>query len=96
MRSGQGIGKRRRCHGSSQPNWHHAIVQSRPRSPRQLGGFTRDLEREARQGFFAVRLWHADDLVSAICRNYERLPEHIQNDIPLERVWTLVRGDDDL
>ena len=55
------------------------------------GGFTRDVEREARQGFFSVRLWHADDLVDAICRNYERLPEHIQNEIPLERVWTLVR-----
>ena len=60
------------------------------------GGFTRDLEREARQGFFTVRLWHADDLVSAVCRNYERLSEQIQNDIPLERVWTLVRGDGDL
>ena len=57
------------------------------------GGFTRDLEREARQSFFTVRLWGADDFVDAICRNYERLPEQIQNDIPLERVWTLVRDD---
>ena len=57
------------------------------------GGFTRDLVREARQSFFTVRLWGADDFVDAICRNYERLPEQIQNDIPLERVWTLVRDD---
>ena len=57
------------------------------------GGFTRDLEREARQSFFSVRLWGADDFVNAVCRNYERLPEQIQNDIPLERVWTLVRDD---
>ena len=57
------------------------------------GGFTRDLEREARQSFFTVRLWGAGDFVDAIGRNYERLPEQIQNDIPLERVWTLVRDD---
>ena len=54
------------------------------------GGFTRDVEREARQGFFSVRLWNANNLVDAICGNYERLPEQIQNEIPLERVWTLV------
>ncbi len=59
------------------------------------GGFTRDLEREARQSFFTVRLWGADDFVDAICRNYDRLPEQIQNDIPLERVWTLVRDDNE-
>ena len=57
------------------------------------GGFTRALEREARQSFFKVRLWRADDLVSAIYRTYEELPEQIQAEIPLERIWTLV-GDD--
>ena len=35
------------------------------------GGFTRDLEREARQSFFSVRLWHADDLVKGVCLNYD-------------------------
>ena len=55
------------------------------------GGFTRSLEREAKQDFFAVRLWHADDLVRAIYRTYENLPEQIQAEIPLERVWMLVR-----
>ncbi len=57
------------------------------------GGFTRALQREARQGFFTVRLWHADDLVSAIYRNYDRLSEQVQAEIPLERVWTLVRDE---
>ncbi len=60
------------------------------------GGFTRDLEREARQSFFRVRLWRAGDLVDAICRNYGQLSEQIQNEIPLERVWTVVRDDGDL
>ena len=57
------------------------------------GGFTRSLEREARQGFFTVRLWRADDLVSAIYRSYDRLSEQIQTEILLERVWTLVRDE---
>ena len=59
------------------------------------GGFTRSLEREAKQDFFAVRLWHAGDLVSAIYRTYENLPEQIQAEIPLERVWMLVHDKDD-
>ncbi len=57
------------------------------------GGFTGSLEREARQSFFTVRLWRAGDLVDALCRNYERLTESIQKEIPLERIWTLVRDE---
>ena len=60
------------------------------------GGFTSAAEREARQSFFTVRLWRADDFVNAIFRNYERLSEQIANEIPLERVWMLVRGDGEL
>jgi restriction system protein len=54
------------------------------------GGFTRDLEREARQSYFQVRLWNAKDLVDAIYRTYDRLPEEIQAELPLKRVWALV------
>ena len=60
------------------------------------GGFTHALKREARQAFFTVRLWQADDIVDAICKNYDRLPEQIQNEIPLERVWTIVRTEGEL
>ena len=60
------------------------------------GGFTSAAEKEARQSFFTVRLWRADDFVRALFRNYEHLPEQIANEIPLERIWTLVRGDDEL
>ena len=60
------------------------------------GGFTRDLEREARHSFFSVRLWHADDLVNGVCVNYDRLSEQIQSEVPLERIWTLVRDDGEL
>ncbi len=59
------------------------------------GGFTSAAEREARQSFFTVRLWGADDFVNAFFRNYDRLPEQIASEIPLERIWTLVRSDDE-
>jgi restriction system protein len=54
------------------------------------GGFTRATEAEARQGHFTVRLWNQRDLVEAIYRTYERLPEEIQAELPLRRIWALV------
>ena len=54
------------------------------------GGFNKKVMAESRQGYFAVRLWDSRDLVEAIYRNYERLPEEIQAELPLKRVWTLV------
>lgn len=54
------------------------------------GGFNRAVEAEARQGHFWVRLWNRDDLVAAICRNYDRLSAEIQAEIPLKKVWMLV------
>ena len=54
------------------------------------GGFNKVVLAESRQGYFAVRLWNSRDLVEAIYRNYERLPEEIQAELPLKRVWTLV------
>ena len=58
------------------------------------GGFTRALEREARLGYFKVRLWHADDVLSTLFRNYERMPEQLRNEVPLVRIWTLVPEED--
>jgi restriction system protein len=54
------------------------------------GGFTGPAEQEARQHHFSIRLWDASDLVNAIYRVYDQLPEEIQADLPLKRVWTLV------
>jgi restriction system protein len=54
------------------------------------GGFTKPVETEARLSFFTVRLWDANDLVEAVLKNYERLPEELRNDLPLKRIWALV------
>lgn len=54
------------------------------------GGFNKAVEQEARLSFFSVRLWDASDLVEAVFRNYDRLPEELQSELPLKRIWTLV------
>jgi restriction system protein len=53
-------------------------------------GFTRAAEKEARDQWFRLRLWKSVDVVDALLRVYEKLPEETQLQIPLERVWVLV------
>lgn len=57
------------------------------------GGVTQDVDREARQSYFTVRIWRSSDLIDAALRNYERLSGEIRNDLPLKRTWTLVLED---
>ena len=57
------------------------------------GGFTRAVEQEARQSHFTVRLWDSSDLVTAILRNYDRLPAEIQAELPLMQIWVMVVED---
>jgi restriction system protein len=53
------------------------------------GGLTRAAEKEIRQQFFQVRVWTADDLVREVTAAYDRLPDEIQAELPLKRVWAL-------
>jgi restriction system protein len=53
-------------------------------------GVTRDALRELWQKkFFRVRLWTADDILRELTAVYDRLPEEIQTELPLKRVWLL-------
>jgi len=54
------------------------------------GGFNKAVESEARLSFFSVRLWDANNLIEAVLKNYDRLPEELQNELPLKRIWALV------
>jgi restriction system protein len=54
------------------------------------GGFTAPTLEEARHAFFAVRLWDSDGLIEAVLRNYDALPESVQAELPLKRIWALV------
>lgn len=51
------------------------------------GGFRKTVISTARQLYFRVRLWDSSALMSALTASYERLPESVQAEIPLERVW---------
>ncbi len=53
-------------------------------------GFKDSVVREARQLFFEVRLWDSGDLVAALQKNFERLSEELQAELPLKRIWLLV------
>jgi restriction system protein len=55
------------------------------------GGFKDTLIREARNGFFKIRLWDQEALLSALFANYERLDEDLRAELPLKRIWTLAR-----
>jgi len=54
------------------------------------GGFKKSVLNEAKQSFFTIRLWDSGDLFKAIVRNYDRLPDELQAELPLKRCWALV------
>ena len=54
------------------------------------GGFKSSVYQEARTLFFEIRLWDADDLIEALAETYGQLPDDLQAELPLKRVWTLV------
>lgn len=54
------------------------------------GGFTRAVINEARLNFFNVRLWDSNDLIKAILKNYDKLSDSLQAELPLKRIWALV------
>jgi restriction system protein len=54
------------------------------------GGFNWVVEREVRNRFFEMRLWDGGDLVEHVLENYDRLPDDVQAELPLKRIWTLV------
>ena len=59
------------------------------------GGYTAPVGKEAARNFFKIRIWDADTLVQMIQEYYEQLPEDIQAELPLKRIWTLVQEEDE-
>ena len=58
------------------------------------GGFNRVVLEEARRSFFTVRLWDSGDLIEAVLKSYENLPDALQAELPLKRIWGLVLEED--
>jgi restriction system protein len=54
------------------------------------GGFKSSVSKKEAELFFKVRLWDSDDLIKALLDNYDKLPENIQAELPLKRIWVPV------
>ena len=58
------------------------------------GGYKGSVKKEAARVFFEIRLWGADDVVKMIQAHYDHLPDSLQAELPLKRIWTLVQSED--
>ena len=59
------------------------------------GGFKSSVSREVARLFFEIRLWGPDDLMREVLRLYDRLPDELQAELPLKRIWVLVPQSED-
>jgi restriction system protein len=54
------------------------------------GGFKGTVRTEAKQDYFKIRLWDAEDLLTALFSVYDRLPASLRSELPLQHIWALV------
>lgn len=59
------------------------------------GGFTKPVLTDARKDYFKIRLWDQGDLVDAILHDYERLDADIKAELPMKRIWVMVRDEEE-
>ena len=57
-------------------------------------GFKGTVRKESLSSIFTVRLWDATDVLSALFEAYERLPDDVRSQLPLQRTWSLVPPDE--
>jgi restriction system protein len=55
-----------------------------------MGGFNKTALQKSNELFFKVRLWDDKKFMAALLANYEKLPEQVQAELPLKRIWVLV------
>lgn len=53
-------------------------------------GWKGTVRAEARSDYFIMRLWDAEELLTALFSIYRELPEDVRSELPLQRVWALV------
>lgn len=53
-------------------------------------GFNNVALKSIRDLFFRVRLWDSKQLMSVLLKNYDNLPDEIQAELPLKRIWVVV------
>lgn len=53
-------------------------------------GFTAPVRQRINDLYFRVRLWDRQEILNALFSVYDKLPESIRAELPLQRIWTLV------
>lgn len=56
------------------------------------GGLSKPAREALRNEQMRVRVWEAADIVDAVLRTYDHLPDTIRTLLPLQRVWMLSDG----
>lgn len=59
------------------------------------GGFKASVNKEVARLFFQIRLWGPDELMREVLRHYDSLPDELQAELPLKRIWILVPPSED-
>jgi restriction system protein len=57
------------------------------------GGITTRAKQALATQRFTIHVWNADDLIDAVCRAYDRLPEEMQAALALKQVWIYVESE---
>jgi restriction system protein len=53
-------------------------------------GFNKTAMQNTRELFFKVRLWDDRKLMTELLANYDKMPDEIQAELPLKRIWIVV------
>ncbi len=53
-------------------------------------GFTKAVEARRNELYFRVRLWGRKEIINALFDIYDKLPEDLRAELPLQRIYTLV------
>jgi len=53
-------------------------------------GFTAPVRQRINDLYFRVRLWDRQEILNSLFSVYDKLPESIRAELPLQRIWTLV------
>lgn len=57
-------------------------------------GFNSKVLSEAKEEFFYIRLWTADDILENIFKHYDNFNDEFKAELPLKRFWRLVDDED--
>lgn len=59
------------------------------------GGYKRGIEKEFAPDYFGIRFWDSGDVINELKKEYDKLPESIQAEIPLKKIWVLSTEDEE-